>query len=108
VPLRLPVATTLVLAAVLSLTAGCNATKRELVVMFSGASTAAQHLTARGNCTGVAAHTTPEPLAASTGRGNPDVRFRIDKASDKDIATLEACLQRQPGVSGFRDTNDET
>lgn len=101
------VSTTLVVAAVLALTAGCNATKRELVVMFSGASTAAQHMSARTNCTGVASHTVPEPLASSTGGGNPDVRFRIDKASDKDIATLESCLQHQPGVSGFKDTNDE-
>ena len=106
--LRPLASTTLVVAGLLALTAGCNATKRELVVMFSGASTAAQHLSARTSCTGVAAHTTPEPLASSTGGGNPDVRFRIDKASDKDIATLESCLQRQPGVSGFKDTNDET
>ena len=106
-PLRL-LAATCVAAALVCLAAGCNATKRELVVFFTSASTAAQHLAARGNCTGVARHTSPEPLPSSTGGGNPDVRFRIDQASDKDIATLEACLQRQPGVSGFKDTNDET
>jgi hypothetical protein len=30
-----------------------------------------------------------------------DVRFRTDHASDKDIAELEACLDRQPDVAGF-------
>ena len=107
-PLRPLLAATVAVVAVGSMTAACNATKRELVVFFTSGSTAAQHLDARSHCSGVAAHTTAEPLASSTGGGNPDVRFRIDKAGDKDIATLEACLQRQPGVSGFKDTNDET
>ena len=107
-PLRPLIVSTVLVAAILPLAAGCNATKRELVVFFTSASTAAQHLQARSNCATVASHATAEPMTTSTGGGNPDVRFRIDHASDKDIATLEACLQRQPGVSGFKDTNDET
>jgi hypothetical protein len=37
-----------------------------------------------------------------------DVRFRIDRADDRDIARLEVCLQKQPGVIGVQDTMDTT
>jgi hypothetical protein len=97
------------LAAVLA-TSGCNATKRELVVFFTATATATEHQQARDHCTGAAPHTSPEPLVpvAQTASRDVDVRFRIDRASDHDIAALETCLQRQPGVVGFQDTSDQT
>ena len=95
-----------VAAALTVVLAGCNATKRELVVVFSSDATAAMHADALRACTGAAPHTSPEPVVASTARvgRQSDVRFRIDSANDHDIAQLETCLQRQPGVIGVQDT----
>lgn len=84
---------------------GCNATKRELTVVFAPGATQAQQATALRACTGAAPHTTPEPMPTPGGRFKaPGVRFRIDHADDRDLARLEACLQRQPGVRGFQDS----
>src|SRR3954451_8035682 len=88
--------------------AGCNASlsRRELVVHFEPTATGAQHQQALQACTGVAPHTSPEPIAHSSfasSRVN-DVRFRIDKANDHDIAQLQTCLSQQPGVVGTEDT----
>jgi hypothetical protein len=47
-------------------------------------------------------------MPTSTRFTAPDARFRIDSASDKDIARLETCLQKQPGVVGFQDSADST
>jgi hypothetical protein len=88
--------------------AGCNATKRELTVVFVAGTTTDQHIAALRACTGVAPHTTPEPQPTSTRFASSDVRFRIDAASDRDISQLEACLAKQPGVQGFQDSNDST
>jgi hypothetical protein len=90
---------------------GCNSvalSRRELVVVFQSSATDAQHAAALQACTGVAARTSPEPILPSTHRvaRTADVRFRIDHADDRDIAQLEACLGRQPGVLGFQDSND--
>src|SRR4051812_15337542 len=88
--------------------AGCNAalSKRELVVHFEPGATSAQHGQALEACTGVAPHTSPEPIVHNnyaSSRVN-DVRFRIDKANDHDIAKLQTCLAQQPGVVGTEDT----
>jgi len=87
---------------------GCNATKRELTVVFAAGATAAQHTAALKTCTGAAPHTTPEPQPTSTRFPGSDVRFRIDSANDADISKLEACLAKQPGVQGFQDSADST
>ena len=52
----------------------------------------------------------PEPITPGTHRVAPtsDVRFRIDSANDHDIAELEKCLTKQPGVIGVQDTMDTT
>ena len=102
-------ASLLLLAFVVVLAAGCSE-KRELVVQFSPTATPAQHRAALEHCTGVAPHTSPEPIVAShyvASRQN-DVRFRIDQANDRDIAQLETCLTKQPGVIGASDTSDLT
>jgi hypothetical protein len=89
---------------------GCKGTTREVVVFFTADATQAQHESAMRKCTGVAPHTSPEPISPGTHRVAPtsDVRFRIDTANDHDIARLESCLTRQPGVVGVQDTMDTT
>ena len=83
-----------------------NAYRRELVVVFSPGATPAMHVAALRACTGVAPNTSPEPIVPSSFSASriSDVRFRIDHANDRDIAQLETCLGRQPGVQGFQDT----
>jgi hypothetical protein len=93
--------------------AGCNASalsKREIVVHFTGTATDAEHRAAQAACTGVAPHTSPEPIVhnhyASTRIA--DVRFRVDHANDNDLAKLYVCLSKQPGVLGVSDPMDMT
>lgn len=88
---------------------GCSQS-RELIVHFAPDATRAQQEAALAACAGVAAHTSPEPLpsaAASSGPAGP-LRFRIDSASDRDLAQLEICLGKQPGVVGAEDTGAVT
>jgi hypothetical protein len=97
------------LACLLALVAvgGCkNAYRRELVVVFAPEATPEMHAAALKACTGAAPHTSPEPISSSTTAASrlSDVRFRIDHANDHDIAQLETCLGKQPGVKGFQDT----
>ena len=97
------------LAATSALASGCNATRRELTVVFTPGTTADQRAAVLRACTGAAPHTSPEPIPTPTGtrgiqRTGPLVRFRIDAADDRDIARLEACLEKQPGVQGFQDS----
>jgi hypothetical protein len=83
-----------------------NAYRRELVVVFTSEATPAMHAAALRACTGAAPNTSPEPIVHSSfaaSRVN-DVRFRIDHANDRDIAHLQACLSRQPGVLGTQDS----
>lgn len=96
-------------AAMLSLS-GCNATRRELSVVFTPAATDSQRLAALHACSGAAPRTSPEPVPTPSGnrgiqRQGPLVRFRIDAANDRDIAHLEECLGKQPGVQGFQDSS---
>jgi hypothetical protein len=91
------------------LATGCNATRRELTVVFTPATTTDQRAAALRACTGAAPHTSPEPIPTPTGRRGIErigslVRFRIDAADDRDLARLEECLQKQPGVQGFQDS----
>jgi hypothetical protein len=99
---------TVAAAAVMTLT-GCNATNRELTIVFTAGTTDAQRTAALRACTGAAPHTSPEPVPTPTStrgilRYGAPIRFRIDQASDRDIARLEECLQKQPGVQGFQDS----
>jgi len=96
--------------AVVAAATGCKGTQREVIVFFAADAPQSQHEDALRACTGAAPHTSPEPIAAGTHRVAPtsDVRFRIDKADDHDIAQLEKCLTAQPGVIGVQDTMDTT
>jgi len=86
---------------------GCNKAalnRRELVVHFAPTATGAQHDAARTACATAAPHASPEPSPTTTSsRVAPaqDVRFRVDRASDRDLNQLLQCLRRQPGVVGF-------
>ena len=91
------------------LLSGCNGAKRELTVVFAAGTTADQRAAASRACAGAAPHTSPEPIPTPSGtrgieRSGSLVRFRIDSASDHDLARLEDCLQKQPGVKGFQDS----
>ena len=97
-----------VVGAAVALT-GCSGAKRELTVVFTAGTTAEQRAAASQACGGAAPHTSPEPIPTPSGtrgieRSGSLVRFRIDSASDRDIARLEDCLQKQPGVKGFQDS----
>ena len=99
--------TAVVLGAV-ALTA-CNGTKRELTVVFAAGTTPEQRAAASQACAAAAPHVSPEPIPTPSGtrgieRNGSLVRFRIDSASDRDIAQLEECLQKQTGVKGFQDS----
>ena len=74
--------------------------------MFAQDATPEMHENALKACTGVAPHTSPEPIVHSTFASSrvSDVRFRIDHANDREIAQLQACLGEQPGVIGSQDT----
>ena len=94
------------------LAAGCghlaaNLAQRELVVRFVPGATPAQHLEVRSACDHFA-NATPEPLPTSTLRSVQlsNVRFRVDKADDADLARLESCLTRFRFVAGVDDTGD--
>jgi len=92
--------------------AGCNASlsKREAVVHFTSSASEAQHVAAREACATAAPHVSPEPIVHNkyaTTRID-DVRFRIDKADDHDLAQLYNCLAKQPGVIGVSDPMDMT
>ncbi|MDQ1696942.1 MAG: hypothetical protein QOJ03_2295 [Frankiaceae bacterium] len=91
---------------------GCNAAfgKREIVVHFTTEATSAQHRDALTACTGAAPHTSPEPIVHSKYASSrvADVRFRVDRANDHDLAQLYNCLGKQPGVLGVSDPLDMT
>lgn len=100
------VAAVAVLGAVFFLTTygpyGAGMRTRELVVHFTPATTTAQRLAARDACAKYP-NASPEPVGPGRQKSTRlnDVRYRIDDANYRQIAALEACLGRQPGVRGF-------
>jgi len=99
-------------AALALLVAGCNASlsKREIVVHFSSSATPADHEAARAACATATPKASPEPIVHNkfpTTRMQ-DVRFRVDKANDYDLAQLYKCLAKQKGVIGVSDPMDMT
>ena len=99
------------LAAVLALalaSAGCasfDATfgKQEAVVHFQPQTPNAVRLKVRAACSHVP-QATPEPLPTghvAQSMAAYDVRYRVDNASDGDLAKLQQCLQRFPSVAGI-------
>lgn len=76
--------------------------QREAVVHFRPQTSNAVRLRVRAACSHVA-RATPEPLPTDhlASDMSYDVRYRIDNASDADLARLQQCLQRFPSVTGI-------
>jgi hypothetical protein len=76
--------------------------QREVVVVFAPAASQEQHASVLKIC-GHVRNATPEPMgsAKQLSARVSNVRFRIDRASDADVAQLLTCVQAQPGVVGF-------
>jgi hypothetical protein len=104
---RLLPAAAAALAAVVLATAGCASFDRafgqqDAVVQFQPHTSNAARLKVRAACSHVP-QATPEPLP--TGRADAaiedGVSYRVDNASDGDLAKLQQCLQRFKSVVGI-------
>jgi hypothetical protein len=101
--------------AALGLLAGCSQFdaalgQRQAVVSFRVGTPVFQKLIVRATCAKVPA-VTPQPLPSnlSSRYALQQLTFRVDKASDADVAQLEKCLARFPAVVGvvLQDASDE-
>jgi hypothetical protein len=99
-------ATAAVIGAAALAASGCaqfNAamSKQEAVVTFAPGTPQAAMLSVRAACARVPG-ATPEaiPKDANATNGVYDVRFRVDQASDADIARLSKCLSQFKSVQG--------
>jgi hypothetical protein len=101
------------LAALLAL-AGCSRmaaslSQREAVVTFTSNTTVQQRMAVRAACARAPA-VTPPPLPADVGSpyALQPLVYRIDHATDADVATLEKCLARFRTVAGItlQDSSD--
>ena len=95
------------LAALVPSVAGCatfNRTfgKQEAVVQFQAQTPNLVRLKVRAACSHVP-QAVPEPLPTDHLASDMayDVRYRVDHASDGDLAKLQQCLQRFPSVVGI-------
>ncbi len=93
-------------AVAVSALAGCakfNAAlgQQELVVTFRPATAQQAMMKARDACAHLPG-ATPEavPTSLNATEGTYDVRYRINQATDAQIAKLEQCLSRFPSVVG--------
>jgi hypothetical protein len=75
--------------------------EREMVVQFKSQTTNSMRLKVRRACSHVPS-ATPEPLPTQASlAGFPyDIRYRVDNASDADVARLQQCLEKFPSVVG--------
>lgn len=83
--------------------------QREAVVTFRPGTPVSQRLTVRSTCAKVHAVTAPPlPSDLSAPYALQRLTFRIDHASDADVARLETCLEKFPGVAGvtLQDSSD--
>lgn len=83
--------------------------QREAVVTFRPGTPVSQRLTIRSTCARVHAVTAPKlPSDLSSPYALQQLIFRIDHASDADVARLETCLEKFPGVAGvtLQDSSD--
>ena len=110
---RLAVAGTAAVAAVAVL-AGCSQFnealgQRQAIVSFRPDTPLSQRLTVRSTCAKVPAVTAqPLPSDLNSPYALQQLTFRIDHASNADIARLEKCLARFPAVAGvaLQDSTD--
>lgn len=93
-------------AAILLALAGCAKFdaalgQQEAVVHFQDGTTNTARLKVRAACSHVP-QAKPEPLPTDHKASDLlyDVRYRVDHASDADLARLEQCLQKFPSVNG--------
>ncbi len=102
------------LAGLLLAIAGCSRidaslSHREAVVTFRGDSTLTQRMTVRTACGKVASVTAPPlPSDLNSPYALQPLIYRIDHASDADVATLEKCLAKFSSVAGvtLQDSSD--
>ena len=83
--------------------------QREAVVSFRSGTPVSQRLAVRSTCAKVHAVTAPPlPSDLSAPYALQQLTFRIDHASDADVARLETCLEQFPGVAGvtLQDSSD--
>jgi len=83
--------------------------QREAVVTFRSGTPVSQRLAVRSTCAKVHAVTAPPlPSDLSSPYALQRLTFRIDHASDADVARLETCLEKFPGVAGvtLQDSSD--
>ena len=95
------------LAALAPAVAGCASFdrafgKQEAVVQFQSQTPNSVRLKVRAACSHVP-QAIPEPLPTDHLAADVmyDVRYRVDQASDGDLAKLQQCLQRFPSVVGI-------
>jgi hypothetical protein len=101
--------------AVVAVLSGCaqfNAAlgQREAVVSFRDGTPVSQKLVVRTTCAKVPAVTEqPLPPDLKSRYALQQLTYRIDKASDADVAQLEKCLGKFPAVTGInlQDSSDE-
>lgn len=103
------------MALVVAALAGCSQFdaalgQRQAIVTFRAGTPVSQRLAARSTCAKVPA-VTPQPLPSDLGSpyALQQLTFRIDHATDADVARLETCLAKFPGVAGItlQDSSDE-
>jgi hypothetical protein len=97
----------IMLAALAPAVAGCASFdrafgKQEAVVQFQSQTPNSVRLKVRAACSHVP-QAIPEPLPTDHLAADVmyDVRYRVDHASDGDLAKLQQCLQRFPSVVGI-------
>ncbi len=111
---RLAAAGTAVVATAAVALAGCSQFdaalgQRQAVVSFRPGTPLSQRLTVRSTCAKVPAVTAqPLPSDLNSPYALQQLTFRIDHASNADIARLETCLDRFPAVVGvtLQDSTD--
>ena len=83
--------------------------QRQAVVSFRTGTPLSQRLTVRSTCAKVpAVRAQPLPSDLSSPYALQQLTFRIDHATDTDVARLETCLEQFPGVAGvtLQDSSD--
>jgi len=84
--------------------------QREAVVSFTDSATLAQRMAVRTACAKTP-NVVPQPLPSNmnTPYALAQVIYRIDKASDADVALLSKCVSKFPEVVGIslQDASDE-
>jgi len=75
--------------------------QRQAVVSFRDGTPVAQKLIVRATCAKVPAVTAPPlPPDPTAPYALQQLTYRVDKASDADVAQLEKCLAKFPAVAG--------